>query len=335
MATKTITEQFAFAADGISVDREAGVIRNVRICGEKSRNGRTYPVAVLRRDYAVYEGAKVYFDHSIRDRSVRDVAGWLSDVKPDAQGIPRGTLNLYKSDPNSAKVLEAAERNPNQLGLSHVAECRLNSQGTTVEAIEKIDCVDIVTDPATSKGLFEGKTVSKKITAREAINAVGPKIGAKKWYAFERLFEMDAAVGDMEVDAVDPGDGETDLADALKVLISAIVGQFTSGDMTAEEAKTKFGAFIDAHDGKAAADDDGEGDDEGEEGETSESAKKKPKALTLEDVRKVVKDVFAETAPERPKSHGKTKPTKESAGDEGDDFELPADAKGLMELIRG
>ncbi len=62
--TERITESFSRSS---KVDRAAGVIRDVKLIGFKSKNNRSYPPGVLRDSVHVYEGAKVNLDHPERD----------------------------------------------------------------------------------------------------------------------------------------------------------------------------------------------------------------------------------------------------------------------------
>lgn len=344
MAAKILTERFALNPAGVTVDREKGVIRNVRICGETSMNGRKYPPTVLRRDFPKYENAKVYFDHSRQgERSVRDVAGWLSDVKPDTDGIPRGNLNLYLTDPNSGKVLEAAERNPNQLGLSHVAECKSEFKGgvEVIESIESVISVDIVTDPATNRGLFESKgNPVAKMKISEVFAKVGPKAGAKKWLKMERFLEMEDGAGDLEMDTpADDTPPDATIADALKVLIGSISDAFAAGEMTADEAGAKVTAFFKAHaDEATTADEPAEGDDP--PAESKKPGKTAPKAEAfdaaafkadlLAEIKTLITPKAESDGAEKPKSGGRTAPKQES---KQDDKPIPTDPALLKSFL--
>ena len=167
MATATApdsdTEQLIEYAAGGSpkVDREAGVIRGVKILGLESANGRSYSRAAVKEAKSLYEGRQVNFNHrkpgDNRERPIEDRAGWLKDVTEASDGGLVGDLHLLTTDPRSAKVMEAADKNPALFGLSHAAQGRMNRTGKTpvVEAIESVRSVDIVTDPATNKSLFE------------------------------------------------------------------------------------------------------------------------------------------------------------------------------------
>jgi hypothetical protein len=152
--TITVREDRPFAAS--KVNRQAGYIDGVLICGTTSRNGRDYPAAVLKRDYAKYEGAAVNCDHRA-EATVERRVGWFTNVQPGTDGKPRGRLHLLKSHPMAERVYEAAERNPSLFGMSHVAVCgttRVNGR-ETVESINKVVSIDLVADPATTTGLYE------------------------------------------------------------------------------------------------------------------------------------------------------------------------------------
>lgn len=145
------------------VDREAGVIRNVKVLGRDSRNGRVYSDTALRQAARLYEGLGVNLNHPDRretsiERPVQDGFGWLEGVRVGDDGV-YGNLHYLKSHPHSAVIVEAAERNPRRFGLSHNAEGRVERRDgrTVVESIETVRSVDVVQNPATNRGLFESE----------------------------------------------------------------------------------------------------------------------------------------------------------------------------------
>lgn len=171
--TKRLTERVAAPFVGCRVDREAGQIHGVLICGTASANGRDYPVSVFKRDFAKYEGRPVNCDHG-REATVERRFGWFSHVKPGTDGRPRGTLNCLRSHPMYERVMEAAERNPALFGFSHVAICRTRpglGGREVVEAIESVESIDLVAEPATTKGLFEGTMDATLSSAGSASSA--------------------------------------------------------------------------------------------------------------------------------------------------------------------
>lgn len=161
-------------ATTLQVDREAGVIRGVKIIGRQSRNGRIYSDRALEQAAKLYEGAGVNIDHPMEqagesNRKLADGFGHLRNIDHKDDGV-YGDLVYLKSHALADQVCEAAERMPRQLGLSHNAEGYVTrrDQNWIVEGITRVHSVDLVRSPATNRGLFEsaGATVGD---SREAI----------------------------------------------------------------------------------------------------------------------------------------------------------------------
>ena len=244
--TITAIERAPFAST--RVDREAGHIDGVLICGVQSRNGRDYPTSVLSRDYARYEGAAVNCDHA-DESTVGRRLGWFSDVKPGADGRPRGRLNLLKSHPMSAAVFEAAERNPSLFGMSHVAVCgtkRINGR-ETVESINKVLSIDLVADPATTKSLYESYHPTgqpmKLTTYCEQVAAKWPAVAER----LKIVREMDG-MGDVSMDS--PPDMAAGPDDPVKAAFSqamhALVDQFDGGSLEGPALLSKLKTLMKA-----------------------------------------------------------------------------------------
>lgn len=166
-----------------SIDRENKVIRGVRILGLSSRNKRRYPESVVKEAVAKYEGARVNVDHPSRDdhgadRGMTEGFGWLQNVHfagGDGAGL-FGDLHYYEAHPAKDLVLERAERRPDSFGLSHVIDGGLKYEGeeAVVESIAQVVSVDIVSDPATTGGLFESfEVVSMPETVTENLADAG------------------------------------------------------------------------------------------------------------------------------------------------------------------
>jgi hypothetical protein len=159
-ARLTALLEVAFS-DSPKVDREAGLIRSVKILGRESRNNRTYSETALDQAAAIYEGLGVNIDHPDKhsvtgDRKFADGFGYLKNVRKQLDGV-YGDLVYLRSHTLAEQVCEAAERMPRQLGLSHNAEGYVVTRDgkTIVEGIARIRSVDLVQNPATNRGLFE------------------------------------------------------------------------------------------------------------------------------------------------------------------------------------
>jgi hypothetical protein len=285
--TRTITavESAPFATS--KVNREAGYIDGVLICGVTSRNGRDYPPAVLARDYAKYESAPVNADHG-DESTVGRRLGWISDVKPGADGRPRGRLNVLKSHPLAESVFEAAERNPSLFGMSHVAVCgtkRVNGR-ETVESINKVLSIDLVADPATTKSLYESYTRAErpmKLRAYcEAIAAKWPTVAGK----LKVLTEMDQMddMGDMEMEMPPPLESSPDdpVKAAFMTAIRGLTDQLETDGITGDDFMKKVKELLKAH-GKMS-------------GMSAEPAADMPEPAEMESVRKQLAGVLKENA---------------------------------------
>ena len=143
------------------LDRPAAVIRGVKILGLQSRNGRTYRPAALAAAVPLYEDVRVNVNHPQGDpaapRDYRDRLGTLRNV---ALRPGEGLFADFHYNPKHAlaeQLLWDAEHAPHNAGFSHNVQARVSRRdgATVVEAITRVTSVDLVADPATTRGLFE------------------------------------------------------------------------------------------------------------------------------------------------------------------------------------
>lgn len=171
--------------DSPVVDREAGVIKGVKILGRISRSrGREYSAKALREAATLYEQCGVNIDHPSRktpdaERGVQEKIGWLESVVVQGDGV-YGNLHFLKSHPYSETLCELAERNPKQMGMSHNAagSGRQVGKKECIESIEKIRSVDLVQKPATTNGLFESEEPMK--TLKQFVESIEGESPLKK-----------------------------------------------------------------------------------------------------------------------------------------------------------
>lgn len=149
----------------IRVDRQQGIIRGVKILGLVSRNGRRYEHGALRGAVALYEGAKVNVNHAKGapppPRDYQDRIGIIRNVahRPD-----EGLFGDFHFNPKHAlaeQLIWDAENAPENVGFSHNVQATTARRGDTsvVEVIHSVQSVDLVADPATTRGLFEQQSV--------------------------------------------------------------------------------------------------------------------------------------------------------------------------------
>lgn len=146
----------------LRVDRQAGVLRGVKILGLESRNGRSYRPEALAQAAALYEGAKVNVNHPkggpYAPRDYQDRIGVIRNVAARADGL-YGDFHFNPKHALAEQLLWDAEHAPENVGFSHYVEARTARSGerVTVEEIVRVQSVDLVADPATTRGLFEGQ----------------------------------------------------------------------------------------------------------------------------------------------------------------------------------
>jgi hypothetical protein len=155
---KTITESVELLE---AANIQDNVIKNVKVLGIYSKNGRIYPLSTMRAALEKYEGCVVNLDHKPNEiRSVLDRFGQIKNVRLEEDGI-RGDLQYNPAHPYAAAFKYFVETQPDALGLSHAALCKtkMERDGTeTVQSIEEVESTDVVCVPATNRNIFESYT---------------------------------------------------------------------------------------------------------------------------------------------------------------------------------
>lgn len=142
-------------------DAEAPVLRGVTVLRSRSKNRRIYTRQAMEAALPKYEGVAVYINHPdpARSASPRDLDhkfGKLVNVRLEEDAI-KADLVFNPAHPMAARVRWWATNDPSQLGLSHNAQGlgKDDKDGNyVVFEIAAVRSVDLVTDPATTEGLF-------------------------------------------------------------------------------------------------------------------------------------------------------------------------------------
>lgn len=156
-----VQEFFDSRGQTLRADSVAGVLRGVKLLGLRSRNARRYEEGALRDAIALYEGAKVNVNHPEGDplgaRDYRDRLGVVRNVTVRRGEGLYGDLHFNPKHALAEQLVWDAEHAPENVGLSHnvLARTRRDDGGVVVEAITRVQSVDLVADPATTAGLFE------------------------------------------------------------------------------------------------------------------------------------------------------------------------------------
>ena len=163
------------------VDRQNGVIRGVKVLGVESRNGRTYLPEALAEAARLYEEAKVNVNHPKGDPlGVRDYQDRIGVLRNVAARPAEGLFADFHFNPKHAlaeQLIWDAEHTPENVGFSHNVQARTARRGdrVVVEAITKVQSVDLVADPATTRGLFESASVAPKAGCKGQTDGDGPR----------------------------------------------------------------------------------------------------------------------------------------------------------------
>ena len=166
---KTFTENFNWLEEA-EVDRGGLVIRNTVVLGPVSANGRRYPVETQKKAISLFEGIKAYLNHPRSNemsepRDVEDLIGEHKNVRVVGDKT-LSDLHLVDTPLVRDYVLPIAESKPHLCGNSIVARGKMSKSDEGYDVVEEIlaaRSVDLVAEPATTKGLFlEGKTFSKE-----------------------------------------------------------------------------------------------------------------------------------------------------------------------------
>jgi hypothetical protein len=190
----------------VDPNKNGPTIRNVKILGLVSKNGREYLPAALKKAVAMYEGRAVNVDHTNRTdhRSYRDRIGVLRRVRfVENRGL-FGDLHYNPQHPLANQLVWDSVHSPENVGLSHSAHGRVVRRGDklVVEEIESVNSVDLVADPATTSGLFE--TAARASTSIGEGEARQPLTKAELVVEVREIRAMAAARGS----AIDPAAGE-------------------------------------------------------------------------------------------------------------------------------
>ena len=221
-----------------AVDGSAPIIRRVKILGWESKNHRQYLSESVEADqYAEKVINLNHPDGPNKQRQVEDRFGWFEGVVKDGEGI-WGDLHYNPEHPYAKQFKWLAENKPSLVGLSHDAVgTGYTKDGVFhVKKVIEVKSVDLVADPATTKGLFE--------------NYMEPELPVHDGG------EMEAAIGKLVVaimkDDCPMEEKKAKLLTALK--LTDHVGEEEAGEVEEEEEEEEMGGKEEGQADEADAD---------------------------------------------------------------------------------
>jgi hypothetical protein len=151
--------QFNAISLNSGVDAEKGIIFGVCVMskGEAKGHGLLLDDESLRSFIKLTEnrpngvGTRFGADH---DAGAEDFNGTLKNFRLE-DGKIRADLHLLKSDKNYSKLIEMAQTMPHEFGLSASTNAdEVKIDGNRCVRFTEVLCVDVVSNPAATKGLF-------------------------------------------------------------------------------------------------------------------------------------------------------------------------------------
>lgn len=159
------------------------VLEGVKFLGAHSVNTNPdgtkneYPTATRKAALPLYEGAAVYLNHrapgSKAERGYQEKLGRLREVRAEESGS-YGSLHVNPRHPLAEQIAWDAENAPDSLGLSHDANGTGRAQGRSrlIEAITKVNSVDLVSAGATTCSLFESREGSHMLDHKALLDTL-------------------------------------------------------------------------------------------------------------------------------------------------------------------
>jgi FtsZ-binding cell division protein ZapB len=166
-------ESFSPLETGV-VDQENRVVKDVVLCGSRSRNGYALPDQAFGDALNVerlYKGKRVFIDHgnpdeineALSSRSISELGGRILNAYRE-NGVTKGDVEAFRTEAGD-KLLMFMTLNPpvEGVGFSHVAAYTFGESSAEVKTIRDVLSVDLVVGAATTKTVFSEKQESKKV----------------------------------------------------------------------------------------------------------------------------------------------------------------------------
>jgi hypothetical protein len=174
MTTTTLVDLIEFVAGRASLNRALNVIEGTVLITSRSVNGgkggRRYSDRALRQIAAMAEGLPAYLNHvspemAFKPRDVKDLIGVHRNIRyfPNEGKV---MSDLHVAEHHAPLVFGLAETLGGVIGNSLVSRggVRMENGTEVVEEILLLRSADLVSDPATTKGLFEAREARSETT---------------------------------------------------------------------------------------------------------------------------------------------------------------------------
>lgn len=291
VATHLLLEDYVRGSRQLTVDRDKGIIRGIKILGNFSSNvppkihgadGTEYTLAARKKAAHLYEGRHVNINHA-GDRtqpgkvpSCYDRFGRLQNVQVEEDGS-YADLKYLKKHAMAEVIIEAAEEMPDLFCMSHNADGigEVVHGKFVIREIPRVRSVDVVTEGGTVRSLVESSQQDQPMQKpiRDILKEAAQELGSEAVAVIEDLGD---ALPVLEMDMPEAPSPEEHLKAGFRAACLAVLDD-ESMDASAKVAKLK--QLLKGHEkmtkAKESSDDDSEGKKE-EKVEAKESKQLDP-----------------------------------------------------------
>lgn len=175
-------------------DAKNGVLREVKICGNKSKNRREYSDPVLTAAIPLYQGAKANVGHPrgenpFEARHYGDRLGRFEGPRVREGAGLFGDLHFNPKHKLAEQLLWDAEHSPESVGFSHNVLARMDFKDdwAIVQEITRVISVDLEADPGSVRGLFENEELRMSKLIKQTIKAIIAGAAPAEFAAYEAV----------------------------------------------------------------------------------------------------------------------------------------------------
>lgn len=242
-----VAEAVSMGAAADRIDETNHVIKHVKVVGLKSKHGYEYTLESLRNAAPMYEGVRVFVGHptnknDLRSGSYGERIGVIRNFTVESDG-GYGDLHYNPHHPQAAQLVYDVKHNPEVLGLSHHAFTTPGMRGgkRVIESIDKVNSVDLVNAPATTRGVFESEgDVPMPKTLKQLIADAEPK----SLVVLEDMMAGGAMPADMPVESTG-GDSDEQIKAAFE---AAVVAKFRDSSLDSKATLAAIKDILNAYD---------------------------------------------------------------------------------------
>ncbi len=295
MAEKRLLEYSHSTGQSLKIDRERGIIERVKVLGERSTNpppdDNEYPAPTRQQAINLLEGSRVGLNHpptgtESRPRDYQDTMGVLKSVTEGGDGL-YANWHFPPKHPLAEQVFWDAENAPHLLGFSINARGKFNPQKRgrcVIEGLSNLNTVDLVTRPATTKGLRESQDGNRMKTTPKAI-LEAKKASKETLKVLQEMANAGCYAKGMDAETEEPTDHNDALAKGFSQSMHMIVDDEA---MSMDDKVKRIKELLKAHTKLSGAEDDG--DEGGATAAGDEEVKDDKEKKTEESLRKLTEE---------------------------------------------